>query len=128
MKVKVDTGAQTSALHAFRMRLAERADGTTMATFVLHPHQRSIADSVAVEAEVIDFRKVRSSNGKLERRPVIRTDALVGSTLLPIDLTLTRRDAMGFRMLLGRSALRRRFVVDPGRSFLATPTQGPDHP
>jgi hypothetical protein len=64
------------------------------------------------------MRDVRSSNGGIESRPVIRTPVVVAGRRFPIDLSLTRRDEMGFRMLLGRRALRRRFVVDPGRSFL----------
>lgn len=126
IKAKVDTGARTSALHAFRLRLVDQPDGTIVARFVMHPHQRSTADSVTTEAEVIDFRAVRSSNGKLERRPVIRTEVVLGSTSMPLDLTLTQRDAMGFRMLLGRAALRKRFLVDPGRSYLATGKSGPE--
>lgn len=118
MKVKIDTGAQTSALHAFRLRVTENGTGT-YATFELHPLQRSSKASAKVRAEVIGFRKVRSSNGKVERRPVIATTAKVGTTTWPIQITLTRRDQMGFRMLLGRSALRRRFVVDPSRSYIA---------
>jgi hypothetical protein len=118
MKVKVDTGAQTSALHAFRLRVIENGSGT-YATFELHPFQRSSKASSKVRAEVVAFRKVRSSNGKIERRPVIVTTARVGTTTWPIEITLTRRDQMGFRMLLGRSALRRRFVVDPSRSYIA---------
>lgn len=118
MKVKIDTGAQTSALHAFRLRVTDNANGA-YATFELHPFQRSSKGSVKVRAEVVGYRRVRSSNGKVERRPVIRTTAKVGTTTWPIEITLTRRDQMGFRMLLGRSALRRRFVVDPSRSYIA---------
>lgn len=117
LKAKVDTGARTSALHAFGLHIDE-ADGVTIARFELHPHQRSGTDPVTVESPVQSFRKVKSSNGKVERRPVIRTMASVGDLAWPIDITLTRRDAMGFRLLLGRAAIRRRFVVDPGRSFV----------
>lgn len=117
IKVKVDTGAQTSALHAFRLRI-QGDPGSQVATFVMHPHQRTIRDSVSVTTDVIGFRKVRSSNGKIERRPVIRVDAILGDVAFPIELTLTRRDEMGFRMLLGRSAVSRRFVIDPARSYV----------
>ena len=120
IKVKVDTGAQTSALHAFRLKVSRNGD-VPIATFVMHPHQRSTRDSVKVQAEVVGYKKVRSSNGRVERRPVISTLARLGDTSLTIDVTLTRRDEMGFRMLLGRSAVRRRFLVDPGRSYVATP-------
>ena len=122
VKVKIDTGATTSALHAFRLRITESDHGPT-ATFVMHPHQRSTRDSVRVEADIIDFRKVRSSNGKVERRPVIAVQAVIGDTTFPMHLTLTRRDVMSYRMLLGREALRKRFMIDPGRSFVATPKE-----
>ena len=117
VKAKVDTGARTSALHAFSLRLTE-AGGTTTAHFQIHPTQRSIRGSVEVSCEVLGFRQIRSSNGRTENRPVIRTTALLGAVRWPIEVTLTSRDAMGFRMLLGRSALKGRFLVDPGRSYL----------
>lgn len=122
IKVKVDTGAQTSALHAFKLRIADRGD-RKVASFIMHPHQRSIRDSLPVEAEVIGYKRIRSSNGKVERRPIIATTAVLGDTTMPIEITLTRRDEMGFRMLLGRAATRKRFLVDPGGSFIATPRQ-----
>lgn len=120
IKVKVDTGAQTSALHAFRLKVSTNGD-VPIARFVMHPHQRSTRDSVEASAEVVAYRKVRSSNGRVERRPVITTTAVLGETTMPIEITLTRRDEMGFRMLLGRAAVRKRFLVDPGRSYVATP-------
>lgn len=120
IKVKVDTGAQTSALHAFRLKVSNAGD-VPVARFVMHPHQRSTRDSVEASAEVVAFRRVRSSNGRVERRPVIETTAILGETSLPIEITLTRRDEMGFRMLLGRAAIRTRFLVDPGKSYVATP-------
>lgn len=117
IKAKVDTGARTSALHAFSLRLTE-TDGITTAHFQIHPTQRSIRESVDVSCEVLGFRQVRSSNGRTENRPVIRTTASFGGIRWPIEVTLTSRDTMGFRMLLGRSALKGRFLVDPGRSYL----------
>lgn len=117
IKAKVDTGARTSALHAFSLRLLE-GDGTTTAQFQIHPRQRSTSGSVDVSCEVLGFRHVRSSNGRSENRPVIRTTASLAGIRWPIEVTLTSRDTMGFRMLLGRSALKARFLVDPGRSYL----------
>lgn len=117
MKVKVDTGARTSALHAFDMSVVDR-DGTTWVDFEIHPAQRSRRGAIAVSCPVVEFRRVRSSTGHAERRPVIRTEVEIGPTRFEIDFTLTSRDEMGFRMLLGRSAIRRRFLVDPGRSYL----------
>lgn len=118
IKAKIDTGARTSALHAFGLRVFER-DGSTLARFEIHPRQRSAEPSYTVEVPVRAFRTVRSSTGHRERRPVIATRARLGDHEFGIELTLTSRDAMGFRMLLGRAAVRRRFWVDPGRSYLA---------
>lgn len=117
MKAKVDTGARSSALHAFGLESLER-DGKTLMRFKVYPMQKSRAGLMTVEAELIDERSVRSSNGKSQIRPVIKTLILVGGEQWPIELTLTNRDAMGFRMLLGRQAVRRRFLIDSGQSYL----------
>ncbi|MEL7157654.1 MAG: RimK/LysX family protein [Actinomycetota bacterium] len=117
LKAKVDTGAHTSSLHAFGLQLCERPDGVTVASFEIHPAQRSASPSFTVESPVVAFKDVRSSSGHRERRPVIETAVELGPHRFTIALTLTARDAMGFRMLLGRAALRRRFLVDPGRSY-----------
>lgn len=118
IKAKLDTGARTSALHAFRLQDFTR-DGVEMVRFEVHPLQRSSAASVTVEAEVVDRRAVRNSGGVTEMRPVISTPVRIGDMVWPIEITLTRRDAMGFRMLLGRQALRGRAVVDSGSSYRA---------
>ena len=118
IKVKLDTGARTSSLHAFELKRFVRGD-IDMVRFEVHPHQRSARDPVLVERAVIDERWVRNSGGQRELRPVIETTVSIGGRTWPIELTLTRRDAMGFRMLLGRQALKRRALVDPGRSFRA---------
>lgn len=116
IKVKVDTGARSSALHAFDLHQFER-DGVPWVRFQIHPIQRSDEQTVEVEAEVKDLRSVRSSSGKASVRPVIVTRvALLGATW-PIELTLASRDEMGFRMLLGREAIRQRFLVDAGGSY-----------
>lgn len=117
IKAKVDTGARTSSLHAFHLSL-ERTDGREIAHFEVHPLQRSAEKARWVEAEVIDHRRVRSSNGVVQLRPVIRTSIQMKGQRWPIEITLTSRDEMGFRMLLGRAAIRDRFVVDPSRSFI----------
>lgn len=123
IKVKLDTGARTSSLHAFDLTRFER-DGTDVVRFEIHPHQRSDRDSIVVEAEVVDERWVRNSGGQRELRPVIETVVRMGGRRWRIELTLTRRDEMGFRMLLGRQALRRRAVVDPGTSYRAGRKEG----
>lgn len=124
IKVKLDTGARTSALHAFRLQDFTR-DGVEMVRFEVHPLQRSSAASVAVESEVVDRRRVRNSGGVSEMRPVISTIIRIGDAEWPIEITLTQRDAMGFRMLLGRQALRGRAVVDSGSSWRAGRRPGP---
>jgi hypothetical protein len=116
VKVKIDTGARSSALHAFDVETFRRG-GADMVRFLVHPYQRESKTTVEAEARVLDERWVRSSSGKRDRRPVIETHVLWGGERWPIELTLTRRDTMGFRMLLGREAVRGRFVVDAGRSY-----------
>lgn len=117
IKVKVDTGARSSALHAFDLEKFER-DGVEMVRFRVHPQQRSGKATVVAEAKIIEYRRVRSSSGFEARRPVIVTQIELLGRSWPIELTLAARDEMGFRMLLGRQAIRRRVVVDPGRSYL----------
>lgn len=126
VKAKVDTGARSSTLHAFDVERFER-DDRPWVRFCVHPIQRSTTTTVAAEAPLHDERWVRDSGGREQRRPVILTAARLLARAWPIELTLTNRDAMGFRMLLGRQAVRRRFVVDPGRSFVAgrAPTAPP---
>lgn len=117
IKVKVDTGARTSALHAFDLERFER-DGRPMVRFEAHPLQRDTSVRIPVEAELVERRRVRSSSGDRTLRPVVRTEIELMDQRWEIELTLIRRDPMGFRMLLGRQAVRGRFLVDPGRSFL----------
>ena len=118
LKVKVYTGARTSALHAFDVEFFE-CGGRQLVRFKVHPVQRNKTQVVECEAEVVDERGVRNSGGGREVRPVIRTELELMGRRLAVDITLINRDAMGYRMLLGREALRRRFVVDAGRSYLA---------
>lgn len=118
IKAKLDTGARTSTLHAFRLKRFRR-EGLPMVRFEIHPVQRSAASAIQVEAPVRDERRIRDSGGHEQVRPVIVTEVEIDGRRWPIELTLTRRDAMGFRMLLGRQALRGRALVNPGRSFLA---------
>ena len=116
VKAKIDTGARSSCLHAFDVIVSKKG-AYQMAHFRVFPRQDDVSRSVRCAAELRDFRWIRSSNGRREYRPVIQTSLEMGGESWPIDLTLTSRDAMGFRMLLGREAIRGRFVVDPGRSF-----------
>lgn len=117
VKAKIDTGARSSALHAFEIeRIAW--DDCPAVRFKVHPIQRNTAVTIVAEAELLEERPVRSSNGEIEVRPTIRTDVELGGQCWAIELTLTNRDAMGFRLLLGRQTIRDRFLIDAGRSFL----------
>ncbi|MCK6460188.1 MAG: RimK/LysX family protein [Planctomycetes bacterium] len=117
IKAKIDTGARSSALHAFEIEVVRRG-GAAYVRFVLHPLQRSLKRSVAAEVPLLEERHVRSSNGLVSRRPVIRTAVEILGERREVELTLVPRDEMGFRMLLGREAIRHGFLVDPGRSYL----------
>ncbi len=117
IKAKLDTGARSSSLHAHELERFDR-DGAPYVRFSIHPRQRSTRRAVPAEAPLLEERWVRNSGGRAELRPVIRTALTLGGDTWTIELTLARRDVMGFRMLLGRQALRGRHVVDPGRSFV----------
>ncbi len=116
IKVKVDTGARSSSLHAFDVEEFSRG-GAQWVRFKVHPVQRRNENTIEAEAEVLEYRSVRSSSGKASMRPVIVTDVELLGFTWEAELTLANRDEMGFRMLLGREAIRGRFVVDSGRSF-----------
>ena len=117
IKAKVDTGARTSTLHAFEVRQFE-ADGRKRVQFKMHPRQKDNETVVVCHADVVDERLVRDSGGHTEKRWVIETPVTIGDDTWPIEITLTARDDMLFRMLLGRTAIRKRAVVDPARSYL----------
>lgn len=116
IKAKVDTGARTSSLHAFDMKVYTRA-GKEYVKFEVHPDQRSSKKTIQCHAKILEYRKVKSSNGQSELRPVILTPAVLLDDEWPIEITLTNRDEMGFRMLLGRESFRNRFLVDAGTSY-----------
>lgn len=120
IKAKIDTGARSSSLHAFEIERYRDATGAEMVRFTVHPRQRHRGHSHPVEAPLHAEKLVRNPGGREEIRPVIRTLVVWNGSEFEVELNLTRRDEMGFRMLLGRQAIRRRFLVDPGRSFLGT--------
>ena len=117
LKAKVDTGARTSTLHAFAVTPFER-DGRAYVAFSIHPNQRDNDTVVNCEALVADRRCVRDSGGHAELRYVVETEIGIGHQRLTAEVTLTDRDSMQFRCLLGRTTLRKNFLVDPGRSYL----------
>jgi hypothetical protein len=121
IKAKIDTGARSSALHAIHIeRFTSR--GAPWVRFEIHPLQRG-GPTVVAEAELLDERRVRNPGGRTEMRPVIHTPIELLGQVWDIELTLTPRWGMGFRMLLGREAVRHRFLVDPGRSFFGERSQ-----
>jgi hypothetical protein len=117
IKAKVDTGARTSCLHAFYVEPFQR-EGAEWIRFGIHPNQRDNETEVHCEAPVKDKRVVRDSGGHEEARYVIETILTLGDQRLAAEVTLTDRDSMKFRALLGRTAIRHDYLVDPGRSFV----------
>ena len=117
IKAKIDTGARTSVIHAYNVQKIDDADEPRV-EFYLHPVQDRRQPEIHCIASIIDERVITSSNGERETRYVIITPMRIGGDVWPIELTLSNRDQMGFRLLIGRAAIRRRCVVDPGASFL----------
>lgn len=122
IKAKIDTGARTSALHAFALKVVSE-NGKMRIQFDIHPLQHNTSTIKTCIADVIDKRLVSDSGGHIEERYVIQTPIVIANYGWLIEVTLTERETMLFRLLLGRSALKRRFVVNPGRSFLLSNRQ-----
>ncbi|GAA0849095.1 ATP-dependent zinc protease [Marinobacter szutsaonensis] len=118
IKAKVDTGARTSCLHTFRTE-PYTENGERRVRFWVHPIQNDLHQVVECDAKVLDERNVSDSGGHRELRLVIETTVVVGDRSWPIEMTLTNRDSMRFRMLLGRTAMDGRSVVFPEASYLA---------
>lgn len=117
IKAKVDTGARSSSIHAINIEQFE-VDGIAKVRFQIAPIQHDDSQLIQTEAKLLCQRTVTDSGGHQEKRPVVLTTVTLGGATWPIELTLTNRDVMGFRMLLGRQAIRDRFLVHPGHSFL----------
>jgi hypothetical protein len=124
IKAKLDTGAKTSTLHAFFVDPFHRGRATWV-RFGVHPLQRNRRVERLCEARVADQRWITDSGGRREKRYIIETTLQIADICFPIELTLTNRDNLQFRMLLGRSALSHHFAVDPARSYvLGRPQKG----
>lgn len=119
IKAKIDTGARTSCLHAFKTEHFIKDDKPWL-RFWIHPAQNAQDQVTVCEAPILDNRKVRDSGGHEEYRDVIRTDLSLGNEIWPIEITITNREDMKFRMLLGRTAMYSRVLVDPEQSFLTS--------
>lgn len=116
VKAKVDTGARSSAIHAFDLETYVQ-DDTEWVRFSIHPWQKSDEDHVELSLPVLDRREVRSSNGQVEQRYAVALDVVLAGRTITTVMTLSNRDEMGFRMLIGREALERGFLVDSSRSY-----------
>ena len=123
IKAKVDTGARTTALHAEDIVRTRHADGTLWLAFTVPAGNDH--ETLRVEAPMVEEREVKNTSGVPDPRPVIRTTLSIDRRRWLIEVTLADRTEMGFDIILGRTAIRRRgLVVDPGRSFLVRPPRG----
>ena len=116
LKAKIDTGARSSSLHAIDVETFHQ-DDAVFVRFNVHPVQRSQRRLIACQAQIHDVRSVRSSSGEVADRYVIRTPIRWKNQVWEVELTLADRSSMGFRMLLGREAIRGRMLVNPGQSY-----------
>ena len=117
IKARVDSGAKTSALHAINIAPFIK-DGENWVKFDINPIQNNVKTIIHCESKLIDKRIVKSSSGFREQRYVIGSELEIGGKNWPIEITLTNRDSMGFRMLLGREAMSGRVLVDPEQKYL----------
>lgn len=117
IKGKVDTGAKTSSLHAFDISL-EKKGTKTYVNFKVHPIQNDFTVVINCRAPLVDIRQVTDSGGHKEDRYVIRTTVVLANVKKKIELTLSNRETMKFRMLIGRAALKH-FYIDPSQGYLA---------
>jgi hypothetical protein len=118
IKAKIDSGARTSCLHAFYIETFKK-NGGNWVRFGIHPYQKNTDKKLYCEAEIIDERVVSDSGGHKENRYVIKTQLVLGDKSWPIEITLSNRDTMRFRMLLGRTAMENKINIIPEASYLA---------
>ncbi|MEI6543127.1 MAG: ATP-dependent zinc protease [Methylococcales bacterium] len=126
IKAKIDTGARSSALHAFAIE-PYRKDGHRWVMFAIHPKQRNSDIFIECHAPIKDRRIVSDSGGHKQRRYVIETQLILGQSIINAEMTLTNRDSMLFRMLIGRTTMNNRFIIDPNASYLQSKPNNPIH-
>lgn len=119
IKAKIDSGARTSCLHAFKTEYFDK-ESQKWIRFWIHPIQKNQTEVIQCESPLIDRRMVRDSGGHEEYRDVIQTELQFGDLVWPIEMTITNRENMRFRMLLGRTAMHKKLMIDPSRSFLTS--------
>lgn len=117
---KIDTGARTSALHVDSLKPYDTDDGAQMVrlSFRIRHNPGETPENVQVEMPVAGIRNVMSSNGTYEKRWVIRTHLALGGISRAVNFTLTNRGSMRYPVLVGRSAMRSRYEIHPGKSFI----------
>jgi hypothetical protein len=116
IKAKIDTGARSSSLHAFDIEKFD-IDGKPWVAFKVHPLQHDNSTTVHCKARIKDYRQVTDSGGHRSMRYVIETTICVGEDHFTTEMTLAGRSEMMFRMLVGRTAMKNRYTVDPSRSY-----------
>ena len=117
INAKIDTGADTSSLHAYHIKRFRKA-GAPWVSFEIHPLLAYPEIIIPCRAPLIDRRVIKSSSGEKEKRPVVLAELALGDRLFPIELNLTNRDYMGSRMLLGRQALQQDILIDPSKTYI----------
>ncbi|MGC9402303.1 ATP-dependent zinc protease family protein [Vibrio genomosp. F10] len=119
MHVRVDTGAKTSSLHVDNI-VKIKKNGKPHVSFDIHPDVHNVDTVVSCVAAINDIRNVKSSNGEVEERYVIKTSMVLGEQTWPIEITLTDRSDMSYLMLFGREAMGDRCLVDPSKVFIGS--------
>ena len=117
LEVRIDTGAKTSSLHVDNIKHYKK-NGKPWINFDIHPDIHNVDSIVECTSPLVDIRRVKSSNGTVEERYVIKTKITLGDISWPAEITLTDRSDMTYLMLLGREAMGKRFLVDPSRAYI----------
>jgi hypothetical protein len=119
LQIRIDTGAKTSSLHVDNIK-RERRNGRLGVSFTLHPDIYDIDKVASCWAPISDVRQIKSSNGGVEQRLVIKTALMIHTVKKEIEITLTDRSDMSYLMLLGREGMGKDFLVDPSQTFLVS--------